>query len=101
VEKFGYNYFVFGIIDAYYKAGATEKARELTWAFADRLDDELAFYAAFDRQDQRAASNEWRTNLQFYQMLLRNVQIHDNNDSVQNFYQRYNAAASPFGNGQG
>ncbi len=101
VEKFGYNYFVFGIIDAYYKAGATEKARELTWAFADRLDDELAFYAAFDRQDQRAASNEWRTNLQFYQMLLRNVQIHDNNESVQNFYQRYNAAAAPFGNGQG
>jgi len=34
-------------------------------------------------------------------MLLRNVQIHDNNESVQNFYQRYNAAASPFGNGQG
>ena len=101
VEKFGYNYFVFGIIDAYYKAGATEKARELTWAFADRLDDELAFYAGFDRKDQRAASNEWRTNLQFYQMLLRNVQIHDNNESVQNFYQRYNAAASPFGNGQG
>ena len=22
-EKFGYNYFVFGIIDSYYKAGAT------------------------------------------------------------------------------
>ena len=100
-EKFGYNYFVFGIIDAYYKAGATDKARELTWAFADRLDDELNHFASFDRADMRRASNEWRTNLQFYQMLLRNVQIHDNNESVQNFYQRYNAAAGPFGNGQG
>lgn len=100
-EKFGYNYFVFGIIDAYYKAGATDKARALTWAFADRLDEELAFYASFDRQDRKRASNEWRTNIQFYQMLLRNIQVHDDNNSAQDFYQRYNIATKPFGNGQG
>ena len=99
-EKFGYNYFVFGIIDSYYKAGATDKARELTNAFADHLDAELDYFSAFDREDRKRAANEWRTNLQFYQMLLQNVQVHDQ-DSVQEFYQRFQLAAQPFGNGRG
>jgi hypothetical protein len=101
VEKFGYNYFIFGIIDSYYKAGAKEKARDIIWDFADQLDAELNFYSSFDRKDKRAAANEWRTNLQFYQMLLQNVQVYDDKDSVQSLYQRYNNAAAPFGNAQG
>jgi tetratricopeptide (TPR) repeat protein len=99
-EKFGYNYFVFGIIDSYYKAGATDKARELTNAFANHLDAELDYFSAFDRENRKRAANEWRTNLQFYQMLLQNVQVHDQ-DSVQDFYQRFQLAAQPFGNGRG
>jgi len=99
-EKFGYNYFVFGIIDSYYKAGATDRARELTNAFADHLDAELDYFSTFDREDRKRAANEWRTNLQFYQMLLQNVQVHDQ-DSVQEFYQRFQLAAQPFGNGRG
>lgn len=96
-EKFGYNYFLFGIIDAYYRAGATDKARDLTNNFADHLDDELEYYAGFSRDDRKRAKNEWQTDLQFYQMLFRNVQMHDN-ESTQSFYQRYADVAGDFQN---
>jgi len=96
-EKFGYNYFLFGVIDAYYRAGAVDKARDLTNAFAQHLDDELNYYASFSREDKRRAQQEWQTNLQFYQMLFRNVQQFDA-DNTQSFYQRYVAAAGAFQN---
>ena len=94
-EKFGYNYFLFGIIDSYYRAGATEKARELTYKFADHLDDELTYYQGLDRKERKNTRNDWNTNLQFYQMLFRNIQIHDQ-QSQQSFYQRYAAIAQSF-----
>jgi len=96
-EKFGYNYFLFGVIDAYYRAGAMDKARSLTDNFAQHLDDELNYYASFSREDKRRAQQEWQTNLQFYQMLFRNVQQFDA-DNTQSFYQRYVAAAGAFQN---
>jgi hypothetical protein len=96
-EKFGYNYFLFGVIDAYYRAGAVDKARELTDNFAQHLDDELNYYASFSREDKRRAQQEWQTNLQFYQMLFRNIQQFDA-ENTQSFYQRYVAAAGAFQN---
>lgn len=96
-EKFGYNYFLFGVIDAYYRAGATDKARALTDNFAQYLDDELNYYAGFSREDKRRAQQEWQTDLQFYQMLFRNIQQFDQ-EQTQSFYQRYVAAAGAFQN---
>jgi len=96
-EKFGYNYFLFGVIDAYYRAGAMDKARALTDNFAQHLDDELNYYASFSREDKRRAQQEWQTNLQFYQMLFRNIQQFDA-ENTQSFYQRYVAAAGAFQN---
>ena len=96
-EKFGYNYFLFGIIDAYYRAGALDQARELTNDFADLLDDELLYFEGLSRSDKKRAKNEWQTDLQFYQMLFRNIQTHDN-ENTQSFYQRYLAAANSFQN---
>ena len=96
-EKFGYNYFLFGVIDAYYRAGATDKARALTDNFAQYLDDELNYYAGFSREDKRRAQQEWQTDLQFYQMLVRNIQQFDQ-EQTQSFYQRYVAAAGAFQN---
>ena len=94
-EKFGYNYFLFGIIDSYYRAGATDKARQLTNEFADFLDSELTYYEGLDRNDRKRMRNEWSTDLQFYQMLFRNIQMHDQ-ENQQNFYQRYAAIAQSF-----
>ena len=96
-EKFGYNYFLFGVIDAYYRAGATDKARALTDNFAQYLDDELNYYAGFSREDKRRAQQEWQTDLQFYQMLVRNILQFDK-EQTQSFYQRYVAAAGAFQN---
>jgi hypothetical protein len=94
-EKFGYNYFLFGIIDSYYRAGATDKARQLTNEFADFLDSELTYYEGLDRNDRKRMRNEWSTDIQFYQMLFRNIQMHDQ-ENQQSFYQRYAAIAQSF-----
>ena len=95
-EKFGFNYFVFGIIDAYYKAGAIDKAHAITEDFADFLDDELQYYGNFDRKERKWVENEYRTDLQFYQMLMQNVQNYESQEAAQAFYARFGMAAEPF-----
>jgi hypothetical protein len=96
-EKFGYNYFVFALIESYYRAGALEKARAYTNDFADQLDAEMHHYATFDRTDRARANQEIRTNTQFYQMLGQFVQRYDQ-ANIQAFNERYIAAMTPLQN---
>lgn len=104
-EKFQFNYFVFGIIEGYYKAGATEKGRALLSLFADRLDEELAYYATFKRGNERKKiDTEMRTAASYYQQLVRISQQYENgnNNSVDGLkaseiYQRFSSAIGPFG----
>ncbi len=102
-EKFAYNYFVFGIIEGYYKAKAPEKGRELIEKFASRLDEELKYYQQFKGKDKEKITQEMRTAGSYYQMLLRLVQQYDKelggNGNVQQseFYQRYLDALQPLG----
>lgn len=93
-EKFGYNYFIFSLIESYYRAGAMDKARMYTDEFATQLDAEMAFYAAMDRSDRKRANQEIRTNTQFYQMLGQFVQRYDNGN-IQEFNNRYMASVAP------
>ena len=93
-EKFGYNYFLFGIIDSYYRAGATEKARALTDEFVKFLEDELDYYQGLGRTDRKRMRNDWSTDLQFYQMLIRTSQA--DQQYRQSLTQGYNAIASKF-----
>ena len=93
-EKFGYNYFIFSLIESYYRAGALDKARMYTDQFATQLDAEMAFYAAMDRSDRKRANQEIRTNTQFYQMLGQFVQRYDNGN-IQEFNNRYMASVAP------
>ena len=93
-EKFGYNYFLFGIIDSYYRAGATEKARALTDEFVKFLEDELDYYQGLSRTDRKRMRNDWSTDLQFYQMLIRTSQA--DQQYRQSLTQGYNAIAKKF-----
>ncbi len=69
-SKFEFNYFIFGIMEAYYKAGATEKGDELVNLFADRLDEQIAYYAQFKGDDRDKVKSEMTTASQYYQFLV-------------------------------
>ena len=85
---------MFGIIDSYYRAGATEKARALTDEFVAFLEDELNYYQGLSRSDRKRMRNDWSTDLQFYQMLIRTSQA--DQQYRQSLTQGYNAVAAKF-----
>jgi hypothetical protein len=104
VEKFGYDYFLFGLIEAYFKAGDAETGRKLANGFADTLDEELAYYAQFKGKKKREVNQEIQSASQYYQMILGLVQQYEvgkpmteNNMQENDLYLRYQKAVAPFG----
>lgn len=101
--KFEYNYFIFSMIEGYYKAGAKDKAREIVDLFADRLDEELAYYQQFKGDDRQKVQQETRSAASYYQMLIRMVSQYEypgqNMQQMQNtdFFKRYQNALRPLG----
>lgn len=100
-EKFAYNYFVFGMLEAYYQAGAIETANEITVLFASRLDEELAYYKQFKGKEREAIQQEIQSTAQYYQMLIRLYQQYGKPaEGLQDseLFQQYQDAMRPFGN---
>ena len=58
------------------------------------LEDELDYYQGLSRSDRKRMRNEWRTNLEFYQMLIRTSQT--DQQYSKNLTQGYNAIAAKF-----
>ncbi len=103
-EKFQFNYFIFGIIEGYYKAGATEKGRALVDLFADRLDEEANYYRQFKGDDRIAVKSEMDALNSYYQALLRFVNQYELGGGNQlkdlqgnDFYKRYQNAMQLIG----
>jgi hypothetical protein len=88
VEKLGHDYFMLGIIEGLYVAGAKERAHGLVEDFAASLEAELTYYAQFRGADKRAITNEIQTDLQFFQMIVRMVMQYeyDNKPMTQEEY---------------
>jgi hypothetical protein len=104
IEKFGYDYFIFGLMEAYFKAGDSESGRKLANGFADTLDNELAYYAQFKGKKKREINQEVQSASQYYQMILQLVQQYEigkpmTQDNMQenDLYLRYQKAVAPFG----
>lgn len=104
--KYEYNYFVLDIIEGYYKAGATDKAKEMIDLFADRLDEQLAYYAQFSTKKRSRINPEIGMADNNYRMLLSLVSQYEMNGSQNmqairqsELFQRYNAAVTPLGRG--
>jgi len=57
-SKFYYNYFMLGIIEAYYEAGENEKARAIVNGFADAMEEELVYFKQFKRSDLKMIKSE-------------------------------------------
>ncbi len=93
-EVFGYNYFVLPVIEAYYRAGATEKAHAIVSDFADDLDEELAYFQQFKGKWRKSIQPDMQESMQYYQMLMQMVnqyEIGRSGDKLEEneFYQRY------------
>ena len=93
-EVFGYNYFVLPVIEAYYRAGATEKAHAIVSDFADDLDEELAYFQQFKGKWRKSIQPDMQESMQYYQMLMQMVnqyEIGRSGDKLEenDFYQRY------------
>lgn len=99
-SKFAYNYFVFGVIEGYFKAGDTAKGMEMINLFADRLDEELTYYRQFKGQDKKLINLDIRTAVQYYQQLVRMVQMNTdggadpNNLDQADIFKRYQSATT-------
>tara|TARA_R110002072_G_scaffold143704_3_gene289727 strand:- start:8246 stop:11302 length:3057 start_codon:yes stop_codon:yes gene_type:complete len=99
-SKFAYNYFVFGVIEGYFKAGDTAKGMEMINLFADRLDEELTYYRQFKGQDKKLINLDIRTAVQYYQQLVRMVQMNTdggadpNNLEQADIFKRYQSATT-------
>lgn len=101
-EKYEFNYFISGIIEAYYEAGATDKAHALVQLFADQLDQELDYFDSFSRAQLRNMQNDVRGPLSLYQMLFQMVQRYEydpTGSDVQSnpLYQRFMDKAQRWG----
>ncbi|MDX5326951.1 MAG: DUF2723 domain-containing protein [Bacteroidota bacterium] len=95
IEKFGFNYFVFGLIEAYYRAGANDKGHDLVMAYADRLDEELLYYNQFKGTKRKLVEQDAQNAAQYYQMLIQLYQQFEvkdfSNEGVQKnpLYERF------------
>ena len=99
-EKFAFNYFIFGVLEGYYQAGAKEKGSDMLMLFADRLDEELSYYQQFKGSKREAIQQEIQSAAQYYQMLLRLYQQYEapgSNVQESEFFKRYQNALRPFG----
>lgn len=76
-SKFEYNYFIFPIIDGYYQLGDKEKARGMIDLYADRLDEELRYYAQFTGSKRKAIEQDVNAALQYYQMCFQLVRQYE------------------------
>ncbi|MCC5917972.1 MAG: DUF2723 domain-containing protein [Cryomorphaceae bacterium] len=95
-HNFPYNFFVLGIIEAYYEAGATDKAVELVNQYADRLEGELKYYRSFTGNKRKAVNSEVSQASQYFQYLVNISSQYDgtrNNIQESELFQRYQRVA--------
>ena len=100
-EKFAFDYFIFNILEAYYQAGEFERAREISNLFADRLDEQLAYYRKFKGDKRSFVQNEVTAASQYYGNLLNlmaqyDPEVEGNDPQNTPLFKRYVEAISPF-----
>lgn len=105
-EKFQFNYFIFGVIEGYYKAGAPEKGRAMVDLFADRLDEELKYYRQFRGKQKREINQDIQTAVSYYQQLFRITQAYEKGGSQKvedlesnDIFKRYESVVQSLGLG--
>ncbi len=102
-EKYAYDYFVMNIVEGYYLAGADEKAKEILKLFADRLDEELAYYQQFKGKDRNLVQPDIQAASSYYGLIIQTQARYEVKGGGQQGFQqaelfpRYMKALQPFG----
>ena len=87
-SKFEFNYFIFPVIEGYYQAGNTEKARMIIEEFAADLDERIAYFSSFSGSKRSSVRQDEQMAVQFYQMLASVVQQYEIKENTQEALQR-------------
>ena len=77
VDKFGYYSLLLGHLEDYYKIGAKEKARNLAVILIGKYQENLKYYAQFEKQDISLVFDEIESNLRQYQNLVQATMQYD------------------------
>ncbi len=101
-EKYAFDYFMFNIIEGYYEADAKAEAREILLTFADRLEEELAYYGQFKGSDRKLIQRDMNEAANYFRMIVQLVnQFEYQGDqqglSQDEIYKRYVDALRPLG----
>ncbi len=86
-----YNFYMYTILEAYYDAGAYEKANELTTLVADRLITELQYIKGLPKRDQKSWEAESQLNEYFIRKFSRIAQSKGQNEFANELEQKLNA----------
>jgi hypothetical protein len=95
-HSYPYNFFILGIIEGYYKAGANDKAKAIIETYADRLEGELAYYRSFKGSKRNAVGSEFNQANQYFQYLINvSLQYEGGRENIQEnpLYKRYQRVA--------
>jgi hypothetical protein len=95
-HNFPFNFFIMGVIEAYYQAGALEKGRALVDTFADRLESELRYYQKFSGAKRKALGSEINQASQYFQYLVSvSARFEGGQQNIQNsdLFKRYQQLA--------
>jgi hypothetical protein len=77
VSKFYYNYFLLGIIEAYYEAGEVDKARVIVNGFTDAMEADIIYYSQFKGSRRGDVDSEMNMAAQLMQTMAQLVQRYE------------------------
>lgn len=83
VDKVPYDYQVLGIIEAYYKAGAEEKANDVLNGYALYCVDELHYYGSLDKARQKVVENDQKRMMYIFNHILQLAKVNNQNELLE------------------
>ena len=96
IETFGYYSLVTPIASAYYRAGATEKAKQIVQKLAAGYHEYMRYYAQWDNDDQLALMEDLVGNVERYKSLLTEVVQARDYETLAAIYNRFYESILPF-----
>ncbi len=90
VERVPYEFMLMSVVEAYYLAGATEKANEIIEGYFEFVAEEMNYYLSFPRRLAMQLDIEKRTSLQLMNEMVRISQSFDQQELSDGFRDRFN-----------
>ncbi|GLB50987.1 membrane protein [Neptunitalea chrysea] len=95
-DRFGYYFLLDAYIDAYYKVGEKQKARDLFTQVAKHYQEELKYYATLDNIAMKEAENDINSSAYRYSSLIDIIGMNQDMDFFKEEATKYNAYMSKF-----